>query len=420
MTEFPHVRLRFLAEFNPNAPLKVRASGRDFPLYSMDAINKFGTPSDPVERPVNELLSGYSYIEPTDVAYAKVTPCFENGKGMVGTTLDGPTFATTEITVLRPRPQMNQRFLARVLQSDQFRAPAIASMTGAGGLRRVSETTIRDHHMPAPPLCTQLAIADYLDHETAEIDALIADLQAVVNLSRERRLAVIDAAIDRIATDPKPLKRFGYIQPGLTLGSSYPGEKTFEYRYLRVANVQAGRIDESEIKTTSVPHRVAAATTLMEGDVLLTEGGDRDKLGRGALWQGSLETTLHQNHVFAFRCSDSLVPKFLVYTLEASYARCYFDVTARQSTNLASTNSSIVLTFPVSVPDLDEQHAIIRTLDNQQERFELEQEDLTRAIDLAKERRTALITAAVTGQIDVTARNRPAAEQLEDDIKELS
>lgn len=285
---------------------------------------------------------------------------------------------------------------------------------------RTEWQSLREITIAAPPELTQRAIVDYLDHETAEIDALIIDLKTAGHLLGEHRRSFVESAIAKATAPLAPLKRFGHLQTGLTLGSTYPGEETQEYPYLRVANVQVGMVDTTDMKTITVPSRVAEATTLRTGDVLLTEGGDRDKLGRGALWEGSAERTLHQNHVFAFRCNSLLMPEYLVYALEASHARRYFDVTARQSTNLASTNSSIVLAFPLSVPNLDEQRDAVRTLAVKQNILESEQADLTRAITLAKERRAALITAAVTGQIDVTATRRPAAEQLEDDIKELT
>lgn len=320
---------------------------------------------------------------------------------------------------IRPRKGISPTFLGYAIRTPGFISEATAAAIGSK-MPRTEWQSLREIRVHTPGVVTQRTIADYLDRETAEIDALIGDLDGAGKLLEERRRATIEAAITGVTVPSAPLKRFGHIQTGITLGSTYPGEDTQEYPYIRVANVQVGRVDTEEMKTVAVPQRVARTTSLEEGDVLLTEGGDRDKLGRGALWTGSPERTLHQNHVFAFRCNELLMPEYLVYTLEASRARRYFDVTARQSTNLASTNSSIVLAFPLANPRLDRQAEIVRDLAEKQSLFEQEQADLARAIALAKERRAALITAAVTGQIDVTATHRPAAEQLADDIKELT
>ena len=89
---WPMKRLRYLATFNPPVSASVRTdSEKSYPLLPMDSINEFTDIGTPETHPVENLLNGYSYLEPTDVAYAKVTPCFENGKGLIGSGLEGPT-----------------------------------------------------------------------------------------------------------------------------------------------------------------------------------------------------------------------------------------------------------------------------------------------------------------------------------------
>lgn len=174
--EAPLVKLKYLADFNPPVPDSIRKAEAKFPIYPMEKIIAFGKLEHDVEkRPVGELLNGYSYLEPTDIAYAKVTPCFENGKGILGSSLKGPSFATTELTVLRPKPGVDQRYLAYLVQTPDFMNPAISSITGAGGLKRVSEEFVKNLKFPLPPLNEQKKIADELDRELEEIDGLVAD-----------------------------------------------------------------------------------------------------------------------------------------------------------------------------------------------------------------------------------------------------
>ncbi|MGP5114209.1 hypothetical protein ACTXJJ_06385 [Corynebacterium casei] len=161
----------------------------------MDSISEFGPLRPPVLRPYSELATGYSYLEPTDVAYAKVTPCFENGKGLVGAELDGPSFATTELTVLRPAPEVDQNYLALVLQSSDFHAVGEASMTGAGGLKRVSEHAARNYRFLLPDKKTQILIVEQVRLEADETDALISDSNRLSDLLLERRAALISAAV---------------------------------------------------------------------------------------------------------------------------------------------------------------------------------------------------------------------------------
>lgn len=110
---------------------------------------------------------------------------------------------------------------------------------------------------------------------------------------------------------------------------------------------------------------------------------------------------LHQNHVFAVRPSEALDSEFLVYWLDGPVGRTYFRTTAKQTTNLAGTNKWTLGNLPVPVPPLDEQRRVVEALDEQTTKIDTLITESERLIDLSCERRAALITAAVTGQIDV-------------------
>lgn len=276
-------------------------------------------------------------------------------------------------------------------------------------------SAMKSIQLPVPPQREQRVIADHLDHETAEIDAFISDQIALIELLKARRRSTVDSLVLASGSTPTPLKHLGRLRSGITLGAKYDQE-TQVYPYLRVANVQTDRVDLTDIAMAEVPKHVAETNRLFAGDVLMTEGGDRDKLGRGALWNGEVETMLHQNHVFAFRPNAGISAAYLVYVLESSAARYYFDVTAKQSTNLASTNSTLVKNFRVPLWAIEKQGEIVASLDAECAALREAVRDAEKIIELSQERRAALISAAVTGQIDVTQRRRPVAEQLEEEV----
>ncbi len=92
---------------------------------------------------------------------------------------------------------------------------------------------------------------------------------------------------------------------------------------------------------------------LQAGDIVLTEGGDHDKLGRGALWSGEISNCIHQNHIFRVRLDcDKLLPVYFVYYLQTQIAKAYFLSCAKKTTNLASINMSQLKALPVPVPPL--------------------------------------------------------------------
>lgn len=293
------------------------------------------------------------------------------------------------------------RFMAYWTESDHFLAQ-VTSGAVKSTIENFSASRYRAILAPVPPISDQQRIADFLDRETAEIDDFIADQERLIELLEERRAATVSAEIaSHMGRGVTPLKMCAQVKTGLTLGKVYE-ETTPEWPYLRVANVQVGRVDTNDVAMVSVPDGVARSCMLQTGDVLMTEGGDLDKLGRGAIWDGRIDPCLHQNHIFAVRCEESLIGDYLVYVLESQIARTYFETTGKQTTNLASTNSTIVKNFGFPLPTLAEQAATVNRLNQRIAQIDSTIGDARRAIELSRERRAALITAAVTGQIDVT------------------
>lgn len=330
------------------------------------------------------------------------------------------------------RPGMDSRFWTYVHSMFYSLRLTQRSIKQATGIQNLDQTSYFNELVALPPYTVQCDIADYLDQETAEIDAFIADQEELIALLAERRTATITQAVTKGLDPDAPVKDSGNqwiaalpahwvvtamkhlteLQTGVTLGKTY-SEDAEEYPYLRVANVQVGYVDLSTLKTVQVTKEVANRSMLRPGDVLMTEGGDRDKLGRGCIWDAQVQPCLHQNHVFAVRCSEQLSNAFLVYVLDSHVARNYFNVTAKQTTNLAATNSTLVKNFRFGLPPLTEQHDILAYLDRETAEIDAAIADAREAIALSKERRAAVISAAVTGKIDVRGLVAPATSNVE-------
>ena len=169
-----------------------------------------------------------------------------------------------------------------------------------------------------------------------------------------------------------PLGTMSEIVSGVTLnGDASSGE--IEVPYLRVANVQDGFLDLSDVKTIKITPEQLSKLTLRSGDVLMNEGGDFDKLGRGTVWNDEIIPCVHQNHVFRVRPSSELLrSQFLAYWSQSEFGKKYFILNSKQSTNLASINSTQLHRFPIARIDLSEQSAIetrLFTVDSQTEKF---------------------------------------------------
>ena len=173
-------RLRFALTMNPSKG-EIRLEDSDLVSFvPMDAVGEYGGIRLDDEKELAEIGSGYTYFCDDDVVVAKITPCFENGKGALAKGLTNKTaFGTTELHVLRADPgQLEPKFLFYLTISDVFRKLGESEMYGAGGQKRAPEKFFKDFRAGLPPLEEQQAIARFLDFKTAQIDALIAKKRA--------------------------------------------------------------------------------------------------------------------------------------------------------------------------------------------------------------------------------------------------
>lgn len=160
------------------------------------------------------------------------------------------------------------------------------------------------------------------------------------------------------------LGRVAEVRSGIAKNANRLLADPCEVAYLRVANVQDGYLDLTEIKTIRMERTQVSRYALRAGDVLMNEGGDIDKLGRGDVWAGQIEPCVHQNHVFSVRCGPRLCPRYLSYLAESPHGKTYFLAIGKQTTNLASINKTQLRAFPVPLPSGDEQDRIVERLDS--------------------------------------------------------
>ena len=161
----------------------------------------------------------------------------------------------------------------------------------------------------------------------------------------------------------EPLAKVAEIRSGIAKNVNSVLQDAIEVPYLRVANVQDGYLDLQEISTIRINLEDLRRYSVLPFDVLMNEGGDIDKLGRGALWRGQIQPCVHQNHVFVVRCKPALAPQFLSAWSASPPARRYFLFAGKQTTNLASINKTSLGQLPVAMPRLrEEQERIAQAL----------------------------------------------------------
>jgi type I restriction enzyme S subunit len=229
----------------------------------------------------------------------------------------------------------------------------------------LKEQDIAGVEIPLPPLDEQRRIVSRIE----ELAAKVREARNLRESSLSEAEALVASEANRTVSEAQArgwpevsLGDVAEIQSGVTLGRRLRGA-TVRLPYLRVANVQDGHLDLSVIKEVEILATEVQKWRLMPGDVLLTEGGDWDKLGRGTVWRGEIPDCIHQNHIFRVRTSpNQFDPDFVAAIIGSPYGKTYFQTASKQTTNLASINQRQLKAFKLFSPPLEEQRRFIGRL----------------------------------------------------------
>ncbi|MBK8997356.1 MAG: restriction endonuclease subunit S [Myxococcales bacterium] len=253
--------------------------------------------------------------------------------------------------VLSPRNEnVDQNYFYHLLGSPILYAQFERLAAGAV-VKNLNSELVRGVRVPLPPLPEQRRIADILD----KADAIRRKRKEAIALTEELlRSAFLEMFGDPV-TNPKgwevkALVELADIATGVTKGKKYGDKPMVTLPYMRVANVQDGHLVLDEVKTITVSEEDGRRYLLQVGDVLLTEGGDPDKLGRGTVWRGEVPNCIHQNHIFRVRPSDGVRSEFLSAIISSERGKRYFLRAAKQTTGIATINMTQLKAFPVLVP----------------------------------------------------------------------
>lgn len=360
------------------------------------------------------VMQGYTRYQAGDVLVPKVTPTFQAGRAMRSVRLGA---GTTELHVLRALDGVDPRWVNYAVRSNHFLQEGVASFQGVAGLQRVPAEFVLSFHVADINGSGQRQIADFLDDRVARIDRLsVARLaQVELMLRGQERLSyetVGGVAIDgsRRATGVSWLPDLPAHWPLLSVASQFSvdlGKMLDEKRqtgeaalpYLRNTNVQWDHVYTDDLKEMDIAPAEYERYTVRPGDLLICEGGQP---GRAAIWQGEITPLGYQKALHRARSRGAARPAWLLECLRVAVDLDVFGAGSGQTTIAHLTNEKLrEQRFPFPPPQ--EQDALLATLARDRARLEEGIDSLTRSIELLNEYKQSLITAAVTGQIDVTA-----------------
>lgn len=386
-------RLRFSVQANP-VKSELRLPGAtEVSFVPMEAIGEYGGLRLDEVRSLEDVYTGYTYFRDGDVCIAKITPCFENGKGALAHGLtNGIGFGTTELHVLRPGPTVDGRFLFYVSIAHDFRSNGEPEMLGAGGQKRIPERYVKDWLAPLPSLDTQKRIADYLDEKTEQIDSLISRKRLLLDKLTEKRQAIISHAVTKGLNPAAPKKGSGIEWLGtvpahweivplkrvieLQRGHDLPQQDRGNGSVLLISS--AGEIGRHDIAIADAPGIVTGRYGTI-GEFYLINS---------PYWP--LNTTLYSKRImgdaaFVWRLLQVMKPIFVLNSLKSA---------------VPGVDRNDVADEHVARPPITEQTQIAEHIDRELRKLSSISEAIHNSCDQLTEYRSALITEAVTGKVE--------------------
>ncbi|HVF04021.1 MAG TPA: restriction endonuclease subunit S [Frankiaceae bacterium] len=292
------------------------------------------------------------------------------------------------------------------------RAAALAGRFGEAGrgvnIRHLGKEALSAFPIPVPPLAEQARVVAAIQENFSHLDAAEESLVRAVRRLSVHRQSQTASFMDKQGWAWTTLGAIADLRGGVTKDANLQKDESFvEVPYLRVANVQRGCLDLNDVASIRVSSAKAEALRLEQGDILFNEGGDRDKLGRGWVWEGQIDNCIHQNHVFRARLTSPEFDPYFVSIHANTWGRGWFEQHGRQTTNLASISLTTLKKFPVPVPSRSEQERIVRSLRSAAEARDRLASSLATARGRANLLRQSILAAAFSGQL---VRQYPADE----------
>ena len=346
------------------------------------------------KRIASEKLDGYKVLHSGDWAYSTIHidegSIALNRQGRVGVV--SPMYTTMQFRSAEALPD----YCELVLRSPKMLARYSDVQQGSINRRRsLPWKVFATLTIPLPSLPEQRRIMDLIG---AVDDAVRKGTEAAFRLEMLWWRIADDL---RVSVAGQPVKLLGAIADiggGLTKNKKdIEHPDAVEAPYLRVANVLRRRLDLRDVAMITAPvHRIEAAR-LMPGDVLMNEGGDKDKLGRGAVWRGAVKDCTHQNHVFRVRVRDDRFSPEFLSAWANSFGQKWFETHGTQTTGIASINKSTLGRFPVPDIDLSEQQRwaeLLQGVTDQEDEYRAQARRLQRL-------RSSLLDVLLSGEHEI-------------------
>lgn len=386
-----------------------RIPGIDLPLMSVSQTKGVVRRSELTDAPQRaESLDAYKVCRKGDIVFNKM----KIRSGAMGVAHEDG-LVTYHYEVMRPRGGMDPRYVVHLMKSSWFTSELITRERGIsaggehGGIRttEVPFTVLRMIEVRLPEVDEQGTIADYLDRETARIDRLIEEQQHLVEILLERRAAAIEEAAQAVATTGQRLK---HVIRSVRQGWSpqcyaWPADGIETWAVLKAGAANGGVFRPAQNKELPESEAPRPGIVVSKGDLIVSRANTRDLVGSAAVVDGDYPRLMLCDKLYAFTLDETqALPRFVAVVLGSRRWRDMIELEATgASHSMLNVSQSDIVNLPMPLPAPDGQRRILSQLDERTAKLDGLIAETDRFIEYARERRAALITAAVTGQIDV-------------------
>lgn len=352
---------------------------QEYPFYKVSDMNSVGnevvmtTHQHSISEQVLKELKAKLHPEKT-IIFPKIGAAIATNKKRI---LGVPSCFDNNVIGIHPTDAIDTRYLYHLLLTKD-----LSEFSNRGNPPSIRKTTLEKWQIPLPPLPEQKRIATILD----AADALRSKRrQSIAELDTLLQATFLDMFGDPVTNpkgwlDSQKLGEVADIVSGIAKGRKTKVNELREIPYLAVVNVQDKYLKLDHVKTIFATSQEIEKYQLEQNDLLLTEGGDPDKLGRGSIWRGELVECIHQNHVFRVRLeTEEIHPIFLNWIVGSARGKMYFMRSAKQTTGIASVNMTQLKAFPLLVPPLELQRefaAIVESIEVQKARMQSHLQEL--------------------------------------------
>lgn len=372
-----------------------------------------------------ESFETYQIVKPGDIVF-RLTDLQNDKRSLRSAIVEETGIITFAYLAVTPRGA-NSRYMSHLFRA--YDASKVFYSMGGGLRQSMKFADLKRMPTLLPPPTEQTRIAEFLDQETMKIDGLVVEQQRLMELLKEKRQAVISHAVTRglntkVLLNPSgiewlgdvpahwQLKKIKHLVRSIEQGwspqcESFPAETESEWGVLKVGCVNGGTFNPSENKLLPPEFEPIPSLGIARDDLLISRANTRELVGSAAIVERDYPNLMLCDKLYRLRFDlEKCNPRFVSHYLCSSVVRGEIELGATgASASMLNIPQSAIMELVIALPPLDEQLEIVASLDRGLSKFDTLTAEAQRAIDLLQERRTALISAAVTGQIDVRPIN---------------